>query len=330
MGGPKIYMQNISWLINQHLLSIFLLILGLLTPYFKYLYVVLILLIIFIYQKKCNLIIIIAYILGFVLATRQQLSEKTLDLLAKRNSIIDAQIKNITKVNCQKIELHKIKINENINAKFIDDFFYTKNNNLKIGDEIKFSINDKFKFWQNYVYVKKEQKSKNFFSLCNKIKNSFDKLLTSEAQKTCNAIFWGYNTTLPIRELYCLDKLGCQHLMARSGLHLSPINAILCLSKHKLSPFFGIIILIFYAKTSASSYSFLRAIFISLLIYLWRLIGFRENKKLIFCQALIATIIIWPKAIFTASFQLSFSLVAGLYFLVNQYAETNRHKRLKS
>jgi predicted membrane metal-binding protein len=87
--------------------------------------------------------------------------------------------------------------------------------------------------------------------------------------------------------------------------------------------------LILYALCSASSFSFLRAIIITILFYFWQLLGFKTNKKLIFSQSLIITIILWPQAIFTASFQLSFTLVAALYFLTIKPQESNIGKRLK-
>ena len=322
-------MQKISWLVNQYLLSIFFLILGILSFFYNYLFFIFILLLIIFYHKKCSLIIILAYILGSVLAIRNDLKEKVINQIAKRNSIIKAQIKNITRTNSHKIELQKIKINENINSKFLPDYFYTRYKKLKIGNIINFSINQDFKFWQNYVFTKKNTELANFFSVTNKLKEEFDKSVSVDAKKTCDTIFWGYNIKPKLKELYCLDKLGCQHLIARSGLHLAPINAIFFFSKNKISTLIGIIMLIFYAMSSASSYAFWRAIMITILIYFWQIIGLKVNKKLIFMQTLIITIIIWPKAIFTASFQLSFSLVAGLYFLVFQSPEINSNKRLK-
>jgi ComEC/Rec2-related protein len=322
-------MQKISWLVNNYLLSIFFLILGILSFFYNYLFLVFILITTIFYHQKQFLIIILAYLLGFILATRQSLNEKAIQQIAKRNSIVNAQIKNITQVNSNKVDLQKIKINEKISSKFLPAYFYTKSKKLKIGNIIKFSINQDFKFWQNYVSIKKDAESTNLFTISNKLKEEFDKSISPETQKTCNTIFWGYNITPQLNELYCLDKLGCQHLMARSGLHLAPINAIFFLSQNKISTLLGIIMLIFYALLSASSYSFWRAIIITILFYIWQLLGFKTNKKLIFSQSLIITIILWPQAIFTASFQLSFALVAALYFLVFQSPEINSNKRFK-
>lgn len=301
---------------------------GILSYFNIYLLLIFILLLIF-YHKKSSSIIILAYILGFVLAIRNELKEQVIDLSAKRHSIVTAQIRNITKVNNHKVELQKIKINEIINSKFLPSYFYTKYKKLKIGNHVKFSINEDFKFWQNYVTIKNDFELSNFFSLSNKLKEEFDKSVCLDTQKTCNTIFWGYTFKPKLSELYCLDKLGCQHLIARSGLHLTPINAVFFFCKNQISTFFGIIMLIFYAMTSASSYSFWRAIIITVLIYFYQLIGLKANKKLIFSQSLIITIILWPQAIFTASFQLSFALVAALYFLVFQPNEINSLKRLK-
>jgi ComEC/Rec2-related protein len=322
-------MHKISWLINKHLLSIFFLILGILSFFYNYLFFVFILIFIIFYHKKCSFIISLAYLLGFILATRQSIKEKVIQQIASRNAIIDAQIKNITKVNSNKVDLQKIKINEKIRPKFIPAYFYTKCKKLKIGNIIKFSINKDFKFWQNNVSIKKDSESANLFSISNCLKEEFDKSVSLDTKKTCDSIFWGYNITPTVNELYCLDKLGCQHLMARSGLHLAPINAIFFLSQNKISTLLGIIILIFYALLSASSYSFWRAIIITILFYIWQLLGLKINKKLIFSQSLIITTILWPQAIFTASYQLSFGLVAALYFLVFQSSEINSNKRLK-
>jgi predicted membrane metal-binding protein len=322
-------MQKISWLINNYLLSIFALILGILSFYFYYLFFVFFSLLIFFYPKKFYQIILIAYILGLILATRQTLKENIIAKLAERNSNISASIKNITTANYQKIEVQEIKINEKIDSKFIPNFFYTQNQRLKIGNIVRYKINKNFNFWQNFVSIKKDSRLTNFFSVSNQIKEKFDNAVCQETQKTCNTIFWGYNAKAKIHELYCLDKLGCQHLMARSGLHLTPINAIFFLIKNKISTILGITMLILYALCSASSFSFLRAIIITILFYFWQLLGFKTNKKLIFSQSLIITIILWPQAIFTASFQLSFTLVAALYFLTIKPQESNIGKRLK-
>jgi ComEC/Rec2-related protein len=321
-------MQKISWLVNNYLLSIFYLILGILSFFHNYLFFVFIFTIIY-YNQKQVLIIILAYLLGFVLATRQNLNEKAIQQIAQRNSILNAQIKNITQVNSNKIDLQKIKINENISPRFLPTYFYTKYKKLKIGNIVKFCINQDFKFWQNYVSINEDTKLNNLFAISNKLKAEFDKSFSAETQKICNAIFWGYNITPKLNELYRLDQLGCQHLMARSGLHLAPINAIFFINQNKISILLGIVTLIFYALSSASSYSFLRAIIITILLCFCQLIGLKANKKLIFSQSLIITIILWPQAIFTASFQLSFALVAALYFLVFQSPEINSNKRLK-
>jgi ComEC/Rec2-related protein len=322
-------MQKISWLINNYLLSIFFILIGVLSFFYNYLFLIFILLLIIFYHKKYSLIIITAYILGFVLAMRNELNQQTINYIANRKSIIKAQIKNITSSKSHKIELQKIKINEKLNPKFLPDYFYTRYKKLKIGNIIKFSIHKDFKFWQNYVSVKTDSKLNNFFSISNKLKEEFYKSVSAHTKKTCKTIFWGYNHTPNLDELYALDKLGCQHLIARSGLHLTPINAIFFVSQNKISILIGIIMIIFYAMSSAPSYSFWRAIIITVLIYFLRLLGLKANKKLIFCKSLIIAIIFWPQAIFTASFQLSYALVAALYFLVFQPNETNRDKRLK-
>jgi predicted membrane metal-binding protein len=308
-------MQNISWLVNNYLLCAFFLITGIISAFVNYLFIISIFFIIYFYKKQYNSIILLAYILGIVLATRYKLSESISNLIADRNSTISAQIKNITKNNSFRVDLSKIKINEKVDPKFITKFFYTNFKKIKIGNKVKFNINKKFKFWQNYLYVENHAKTKNIFLVFKNLKKKFDANIKPETKKVCDAIFWGYSTKAQLNELYCLDKLGCQHLMARSGLHLVPINAIFCFSKSKLNLIFSIVILIYYTISSATSYSFLRAIIITVIIYFWQLIGFKINKKLILCQTLIAIIIIWPESIFTASFQLSFALVAALYFL---------------
>lgn len=312
-------MQKTFWLINHYFLCVLFLILGILNVFFNYLFIVSFFLIIFFYKKKFNSIILLAYILGLVLATRHKFIEKTIDIIANRNSIIAAEIKNITKNNAYKIDLQQIKINEKINSRFIPNFLYTKDQKLKIGNWIKFSINKKFKFWQNYVFIQNDKQTESFYSKFNKHKINFDNNISQETKKVCDAIFWGYSTKSQLTEMYCLDKLGCQHLMARSGLHLVPINAIFSLSKSKINLILTILTLIGYMLTSSASYSFLRAILIALIIYFCRLIGLKANRELIFCQSLIIIIILWPESIFTASFQLSFTLVAALYFLTKKH-----------
>ena len=120
-----------------------------------------------------------------------------------------------------------------------------------------------------------------------------------------------------IHELTNLENLGCQHLLARSGLHLLPITYLLLISRNRLWALFSIFILLYYSAISNCSYSFLRAIIISIIFLLNIFLNFKNRRQAIYYQALIIFLIIDTQALFSISFQLSFALVAGLYFLTS-------------
>ena len=310
--------KNIKWWLSCHLNCCITLILGIININNSYTYfLTLIIFILFsISKKNKSLIVFLAYFTGIIVGYKDLKIINLQKKIITRKSCIEAQVTKIVANKSIKVNIKNIKINEPISTNYLKDELYTARTGAKIGDYIRtstsnYSSNINF-IWQPFLNYKKNHKK---LISSHEIKANYETDLDESAQKISNSLCWGENCSKNINELTNLENLGCQHLLARSGLHLLPITYLLLISRNRLWALFSIFILLYYSAISNCSYSFLRAIIISIIFLLNIFLSFRNRRQAIYYQALIIFLIIDSQALFSISFQLSFALVAGLYFL---------------
>ena len=312
--------QNINWWLNSYFYIAISLILGITTLRHPEIYLIFILICLFSLKKnKATNVFILAYITGLIVATREEKLTCLKKTLISRQAVIEGKILNIEKNNSYKIKNKIISINEPIDKKFIPTELYTSQNKAKVGDRFRsmigFGQTEIDFFWQPFLNNFSSDKNHSLQEKHFEIKNNIEKNLEELTIKNLNTICWGESNTYSLTNIYRLESLGCQHLLARSGLHLSPIICIVNLSQNIFFIIISIFALIYYALISSCSPSFLRAIVIAIIFLINTLISFKNKKTAIFLQSIILILIFQPYLIYSISFQLSFALTAGLYFL---------------
>ena len=313
--------KNIKWWLSCHLNCCIALILGIINiNHSSTFFLTLIIFILFLILKKNkNLIVFLAYFTGIIVGYKDLKIINLQKKIITRKSSIEAQVTKKLVNKSIKVNIKNIKINEPISTNYLKDELYTARTGAKIGDYIRtstsnYSSNINF-IWQPFLNYKKNNKNHRNLISSHEIKTNYKIDLNESAQKISDSLCWGESCSKDIRELTNLENLGCQHLLARSGLHLLPITYLLLISKNRLWALFSIFILLYYSAISNCSYSFLRAIIISVIFLLNIFLSFKNRRQAIYYQALIIFLIIDTQALFSISFQLSFALVAGLYFL---------------
>ena len=150
------------------------------------------------------------------------------------------------------------------------------------------------------------------------LKRSIDRSFPPDVAGLVTALISGDKSALPTGLYAAFQRAGLSHVVAVSGLHISFLAAIMALLFGKMncaSAALTILSVYFFAALAGNSPSALRAAFMCSLPLLAPLAGREEDRPTALCTALALLLIQCPYAAASASLQLSFSAVAGIYLV---------------
>ncbi|MBI4367787.1 MAG: ComEC/Rec2 family competence protein [Candidatus Omnitrophica bacterium] len=159
------------------------------------------------------------------------------------------------------------------------------------------------------------------------LRDRLKKLLPSPYHELASALLLGFRKEISqdLRDRFV--KTGTAHLLAISGLHVSAIGGLL----YFLLTLLGIprtanlsltaVFISIYAVLAGANIPVLRATIMGTVMLLGLLLGQERNAKSAFFFALVLILAQDPKAVFLASFQLSFIAIASLIFILPKLNE---------
>lgn len=301
-----------KWEVTNFLLSFFI-VGGILTKWNHYIPIILFFfyLVVKKYKPKKEMLLI-GYITGIIVATKQENINKAQKKILERESKILGKVACISKTHLCKFKLIIKKINEPLNIHIINENFFT-NKKIACDDKIKFCLK-RNRYEINYPgYINKEKKTQK--KTMGIFEDQLNKYLSQKNASTCNKIFTGSSSSGNIKNDLLNEEHGNNHMLARSGLHLSPLKEIISLNC--LAVNLPLIYYIYkFQESTFKSYSYLRALIILFLIALSIMLDRKKNNKILFTYSCIFIICVYPESIFYPSTQLTFALTAGLYFLI--------------
>lgn len=175
------------------------------------------------------------------------------------------------------------------------------------------------------TYDQKAQQSPSWFD---KQKERLESILAHSFSQTTSmlakSIFLGQSQSLDSKTRTLFEQWGVSHYLARSGLHLVVLAAlIIWLLSFCPLPLFvtrciALAIIILYHMLTAPSVSFLRAFMMNLAFGGSFLLGTTPNALHIFSVVTLITVLANPFVVFHADFQLSFGISGALIFVFNQ------------
>ncbi len=150
------------------------------------------------------------------------------------------------------------------------------------------------------------------------LKDSISRIFPSDVAGFMTALTTGDKDDLPVGMYAAFQRSGIAHVVAVSGLHISFLAGLLVIllgKRNKLSSVVGILLVFFFAITTGSSPSALRAAFMTGFLLLAPLVGRENDKPTTLSTVLLILLVGCPYAAASASLQLSFAAVAGIFLI---------------
>ena len=174
-------------------------------------------------------------------------------------------------------------------------------------------------------YDQKTQQLPSWFDIQ---KERLESIVASNFSQTTSmlakSIFLGQAQSLNNKTRILFEQWGISHYLARSGLHLVVLAALIiwllgfCPLPLFVTRFIALAITILYHTLTAPSVSFLRAFMMNLALGGSFLLGTTPNALHVFSVVTLITILANPFVVFHADFQLSFGISGALIFVFNQ------------
>lgn len=168
-------------------------------------------------------------------------------------------------------------------------------------------------------------------NLTNKVYRNLNNNLNEDNASLAYAILFGDKDYVQDEIKLAFSGAGLSHLLAVSGLHVSVLFAAIMflLKRFKLNKFFSFVfvfvVLIFYAYLCSFSPSVVRAVILSLVLFLSKLCSRKYDALNSLGLAAIITLLINPLYLFNLGFLLSYSCVFSIMlfskFLTNKIAK---------
>jgi len=156
------------------------------------------------------------------------------------------------------------------------------------------------------------------------LKDSIANIFPTDVSGFMTALTTGDKDTLPTGLYAAFQRSGIAHVMAVSGLHISFLAGLLTVllgRRGKLSAIASMVLIFFFAAATGSSPSSLRAAFMTGFLLLADLVERENDKPTTLSAVLLILLLGCPYAAASASLQLSFSAVAGIFLVTGPLHE---------
>ncbi len=150
------------------------------------------------------------------------------------------------------------------------------------------------------------------------LKDSISRIFPDDVAGFMTALTTGDKDGLPVGMYAAFQRSGIAHVVAVSGLHIGFLAGLLSTllgKRSKLSSIIGILLVFFFAITTGSSPSALRAAFMIGFLLLAPLVGREDDKPTTLSAVLLILLVVCPYAAASVSLQLSFAAVAGIFLV---------------
>ena len=150
------------------------------------------------------------------------------------------------------------------------------------------------------------------------LKDSLLRVFPADVSGFFVALTTGDKSALPPGMYSAFQRSGISHVIAVSGLHMGVIAGLLAFllgKRSRLSVLLGISFMFFFAALAGNTPSALRAAFMSSLLLIAPLVGREPDKATTLSAALLLVLLPCPYTAASASLQLSFGAVAGIYLI---------------
>lgn len=150
------------------------------------------------------------------------------------------------------------------------------------------------------------------------VKDSISRIFPADVAGFLTALTTGDKSQLPAGLYAAFRRSGIAHVMAVSGLHIGFLAAAIALllgRRNGLGPVLITALIFFFASATGNSPSALRASFMTVAILLAPLVGREDDKPTTLAAVLAILLLACPYSAASASLQLSFAAVAGIYLI---------------
>lgn len=150
------------------------------------------------------------------------------------------------------------------------------------------------------------------------LKDSISRIFSGDVAGFMTALTTGDKDRLPVGMYAAFQRSGIAHVVAVSGLHVSFLAGLLGTllgKRNNFSSAVGMLLVFFFAVATGSSPSALRAAFMTGFLLLAPLVGRENDKPTTLSTVLLILLIGCPYAAASASLQLSFAAVAGIFLV---------------
>lgn len=221
--------------------------------------------------------------------------------------------KNSEEIDCNYFDFVKARLKFNSTLKNRNIFSFNSDVSRKIFLKAKFKTPP--------VILENDSFFANFLNLKDNLLGSVEKFVDAPYSFLITGLVFGKMHKLPYNIKRIVNRCGISHIFAVSGLHVGVLTAflILILRFFRAPKGFSFVVLFFclfvYAFVVGFTPSVLRAILMSLSLFLGKI--FKKEVKPVFSVFFAAALIllIWPTSVLGFSFLLSFSCVLGIIFL---------------
>ncbi|MBI4395387.1 MAG: ComEC/Rec2 family competence protein [Candidatus Omnitrophica bacterium] len=157
------------------------------------------------------------------------------------------------------------------------------------------------------------------------LKERFATLFPNPYHELASALILGFRKNIPREIKDAFIKTGTAHLLAISGLHISLVAGLFYFLigffrvPRAITLLLTICFITFYTALAGANIPVLRAGIMGIAVFLGFLLGEERNIRSAFFFAFFVLLAVNPRALFSASFQLSFVAVASLIFLLPKF-----------
>lgn len=148
------------------------------------------------------------------------------------------------------------------------------------------------------------------------LKQSIHAVFPQDVSGLLQALLTGDSSALSDGDYAALRRSGAAHIAAVSGLHLSFFAGFLSLffrRRSRIGAVLTILLMVLFAAVAGFTPSVCRAAFMNSMTLLAPLLGRENDSPTTLCAAMLALLAVNPFCLLSASFQLSFASVAGIY-----------------
>lgn len=156
------------------------------------------------------------------------------------------------------------------------------------------------------------------------LKDSISALFPADVSGFLTALLTGDKGELPAGLYAAFRRAGIAHVVAVSGLHIGFLAGLLALlfgKRNRLGLILSVVVIFFFVIATGSSPSALRSALMSSILLLAPMVGREDDKPTTLALALVVLLLLRPYVAASASLQLSFASVAGIYLVTGPLCE---------